>query len=531
VIEEPETLRALLKLRDLVDESVEEALHARLSLGDALAHVLPRAIVAVGAEAMVVRTFDEDLTLSVFIQPEGAAIPVLDEMIQRAGPAGGEVDLCAEGRVVMGAPLDVSGEWFGTIALVVSEGRYAEGEHFLREALHVIAEEVDNFFYSVHAAREKHRLMMDLGEALRDRVLAEGVRRAVRVLSRAIPLERLLLSYIGEDRTSRLQVQVFDKGELVFDTMGTLPSAPEHAEVREEARAYLKDRDPTLIRRFSFEGAREEVLINGVTEAVVVGKLLATSRQGDFNLYDRELLAAFAQFIRQRIVDFDKEWRNLACAFRPEDVARLLQADDYNRRYLAPREREVAIIYADISGFTRLSEQVLKTPSAVADLVEAWSREAVDRVWGLGGVFDKMVGDCVIALFGPPFFDREPQECLISAIRCAEAIREMTIAFPNREGFAHLGDLGLGVSIGVNLAPLFVGRFGPNQAFTGFSSGMNNTARLQHCAERNEILVMQSAIDRLPPIHGFTFSAERSAKVKNVADPLRFRTLGGPRPR
>src|SRR5205823_5664654 len=159
-----------------------------------------------------------------------------------------------------------------------------------------------------------------------------------------------------------------------------------------------------------FEGAREEVLINGISEAVIVGKILATSRQGEFNLYDRELLAAFSSFIRQRIVDFDKEWRNLACAFRQEDVARLLQSEDYGRRFLAPREREVAIVYADLSGFTRLSEQVLKTPSAVADLVEAWSRDAVDRVWAHHAVFDKMVGDCVIALFGPPFFDCPPEQ-------------------------------------------------------------------------------------------------------------------------
>ena len=279
-----------------------------------------------------------------------------------------------------------------------------------------------------------------------------------------------------------------------------------------------------MLRRFGFEGAQEEVLINGVTQATVVGKVLVTSRIGAFNTYDRELLAGFAGFIRQRVVDFNKEWRTLARSFRPDDVAQLLQVDDYAQRYLAPHEEQVAILYVDIAGFTRLSEQVLRLPSAVAALVEVWSRDAVNLVWEHGGVFDKMVGDCVIALFGPPFYKQAPGERLASAVNCARAIRAMTTALPARDGFERLREEGLAVSTGVNLAPLFVGQFGPNDNFTGFSSGMNNTARLQGCAERNEILVMSDAIASLPA-GGFEFGPERSAKVKNVADPLRFRPL------
>ena len=91
--------------------------------------------------------------------------------------------------------------------------------------------------------------------------------------------------------------------------------------------------------------------------------------------------------------------------------------------------------------------------------------------------------------------------------------------------FAHLERAGLGVSTGVNLAPLFVGQFGPNDNFTGFSSGMNNTARLQGCAAKDEILVMEDAIAALHGAASFSFGEERNAKVKNVAEPLQFRAL------
>jgi class 3 adenylate cyclase len=524
VNDDPKQLRQLLQLRDLIDDAVEGSLQARRSLPDAMAHILPIVVRALDARAAFVHTYSEELALSTFQHPKYGDIQELGAIISRAQAGVEPFALDEEDAVIVAQPLDVAGEYFGCAGLVFGAERRFDRD-FLLEALHIFCEETDNFFFSVRAAREKHLLMMDLGEALRDRVLAEGIRHAVGVLAKAMPLDRLLLACVGEDRSSRIQVQLFQAAELVVDTMGSLPSAPEHPQIREEARAYLDRRDPRLIKRFNFLGAREEVLINGITEAVVVGKILATSKQGTFNTFDRELLGAFGEFIRQRIVDFDKEWRSLACAFREDDVARLLQAEDYAKRYLSPREKEVAILYSDISGFTRLSEQVLKSPSAVADLVEAWSRDAVDLVWQHRGVFDKMVGDCVIALFGPPFYDRSPAECATDAIRCARAIRDMTAHFGSRSEFKHIGEGGLAVSSGVNLAALFVGRFGPNNAFTGFSSGMNNTARLQACADRGEILVMSSLVGRLPGTHGFTFGAERAAKVKNVAEPLRFRGL------
>jgi class 3 adenylate cyclase len=101
----------------------------------------------------------------------------------------------------------------------------------------------------------------------------------------------------------------------------------------------------------------------------------------------------------------------------------------------------------------------------------------------------------------------------------------MTRRLPERPGLEVLHDSAVGVATGLNLCPLFVGRFAPNDNFTGFSRGMNNTARLQGCAVRDEILVMAEAIPALGDGSRFAFGPERSAKVKNVADPLRFRAL------
>jgi adenylate cyclase len=519
--------RSLLALNERIDDLIEESLQARRSLGDTMSHVLPALCAVVGARAAFVRSFSEDLTLSTFTHPPGIVVPCFDEVLEKTGADGDSVVLVRGDVTVVAQPLDVAGEWFGQAGVVLdSTSRAAQDTSHVAASLNIMCEEVDNFLYSIRAARERHQVMMALADALRHRVLAEGLQAAVHVLAKSVPLDRLLLTCVAEEESeSTIHVQLFENGRLEVDTMGTLPPHADEAAIRKDAREHIRTGDLALLDRFGFKKVQEEVLINGVTTTTVVGKIVATSTVGAFNTYDRELLAGFAGFIRQRVVDFNKEWRNLHRSFRAEDVARLLNEDGYEQRLLSPREAEVGILFVDIAGFTRLSEQVLKTPSAVADLVERWSHQAVDIVWKHGGVFDKMVGDCIIALFGPPFFDSDPSDRIARAVRCGQEIRAMTSALPERDGFELLRPHGLHVSTGVNLAPLFVGRFGPNDNYTGFSSGMKNTARLQGCAERDEILVMRQGIERLPSDSGFRFGDERQAKVKNVAEPLRFAPL------
>jgi adenylate cyclase len=518
-----ELARALevAQVRALVDDLVEASLRERESLAAAQARILPALAERLGARAFFLSTYGEDNTLELFLWPEAASFPGLEEALAKTGPGGGPLALAKDGGLVLARPLDVAGEWFGAAGLA-APGLSEDAAPRLSALLEAGCEALDHFLYGLYAARERHRVMMALADALRHRVLEAGLSRAAGILARATPLDRLLIALAAEGDAPP-QVLLFEGARLALDTLSPGAPPPLAAAVTREAKDYLAGRSRALLARFGLAAGREEALINGVARQEVVGRLAAASAKGPLGTYDRELLAGFAGFIRQRVVDFGRERRRLSSSFRPGDVARLLREEDYEPRFLAPREAEVAILYADISGFTRVSERLLRSPSAVAALVEGWSREAVRLLWANGGAFDKMVGDCVIGLFGPPFYDEPPGEQLLRAIHTAKALREMTREFPSRPGLDALRQEGLGVAIGVNLAPLFVGYFGPNTNFTGFSSGMNNTARLQGCARRDEILVMAEALARLPAGHDLAFGAERAAPVKNVAAPLRFR--------
>jgi class 3 adenylate cyclase len=520
------SLRELYDLRNVVDELIEEGLVHHWSVSEVLGTLLPRVGDRLGVRGAFVETYGEDLAIHLYSwsSETGAelVIPEKAAIFERTGESRRERVLLDGSSVLVAQHLDVAGAWFGRAGLIADAK--ADGPK-LAASLNAMCEVLDNYLFSIRALREKHLVMMRLGNALRHRVLGEGVKQAVEVLAGAIPMARMVIVYVAEENAARtLHVQMYDGAELKVDTLTS--DSQTHTALRDLGREYLSGESTKILDELGVTAAQEEVLINGVTKSVIVGKMVVTSQHGVFNTYDRELLSAFAGFIRQRVVDFNKEWRSLAYSFRPDDVARLLQNDEYERRFLAPREETVAILYVDIAGFTRISETLLKTPAKVAELVETWSKDAVDLVWEHGGVFDKMVGDCIIALFGPPFYDEPPGERLARALRCARDIRAMTGKLPQREAFAVLREGGIAVSTGVNLAPLFVGQFGPNSNFTGFSSGMNNTARLQGCAGKDEILVMEDAIQALPKGHAFTFGEERSAPVKNVAAPLRFRALG-----
>jgi adenylate cyclase len=504
----------LMNLRVQIDEEIEAGLVEHEIVATVLGRVLAHLTAAVAASHAFVYTYEEDALLHMHAYPSEPP-DAARAFALRESSESERRSVCAPiaGGVLLARPLDIAGTWFGTAAVLIA----ADGDQQLAAtALEQTAEVIDNYLFGLYAAKQKQQIMLKLGKALRHRVLSAGMGEAVQLLAESVPLGDLLLVYRAQETAeSTIRCDLFRQG--VRQEVSAVSQA--------EAAAYLERGDTALLVRLGLGAVQEEVLINGITRSVVVGKMSATSTKGAFNTFDRDLLASFAGFVRQRVVDFNKEWRTLAASFRGADVAELLAEDDYRSKYLAPREESVGILYVDIAGFTRVSETLLRTPERVARLVELWSREVVDCVWKHGGVFDKMVGDCVIGLFGPPFYRGSPAERLGSALDAAMEIRALTEAFAQTPGFEVLRAGGLQVSTGVNLAPLFVGLFGPNENFTGFSSGMNNTARLQGCAKAGEILVMEEALQQLGDSGRYKFGPEASAAVKNVAEPLRFRAL------
>ena len=116
-----------------------------------------------------------------------------------------------------------------------------------------------------------------------------------------------------------------------------------------------------------------------------------------------------------------------------------------------------------------------------------------------------------------------PAESCERALEAATAIRRFTRELAaSSPGLEHAEE-SVGVAIGLNYCPLLVGFFGPNDNYTGFSSGMNNAARLQGLALRDEILCMESFAAAVNDSR--RFGELKATSVKNVAEPIRYRAL------
>ncbi len=516
---ELERLRACHALGRETDDALEAAIRDRLPLQRALAQLMPILCAHSGASGAWVRTFNEDLELSDHGWGEdlsGSAGHIVEATgTQRHfHQADGQGQLLAQ-------HIDVAGSDFGQAAIRVPD-RSRDPEE-LQALLETWCELVDNFLADIERSRRKQGLQEGLMRALAHPVLSQGVAIAVGLLQEQVRFEDLVLVFRGLSarRRNALNYRIVQGRELRHDSFTDELRAP--SELEEKLRGMLDGGDRSWLGEFGIGALRENVLISGVAESHVVGRLLVANRTGEFNTYDRDMLENFAQILRQRIVDFNREQQLLSQFFSPAVVLRLMGQEGYRDRFLEAREQACAVMYADISGFTRLSEQELRNPDRIGALVNEWSAQVVDIIWQCGGVFDKMVGDCVIGLWGPPFFDRDGRNLCSGAVEAARRIRDYTARLHETSQLLRGVRMPVGVAVGLNYCPLFVGLFGPNDDYTGFSSGMNNTARLQGLAKCDEILCTEGFCETLAqPEH---FGEPLQATVKNVAEPLRYRML------
>lgn len=518
-----------LALNSFADELLEECSRDKMSLRATLDRFLPAVAARLGAQAGLVWTRDEQLALQCYQSgtwsDDDRAALSRDTIRPAATSADGR-------RTIIAQPLDVAGRRVGVAAFAFKGNRLADSDT-LAARVDIVCEQFDDVLAAIQQAGFKQELILRLQQALKNVVFDRGVDDAVSALGKAIPLRDLVLIYQDDAGGGSVSYRIYRNGVCTHDP-DSRPHRQLHELIAREGPALLDHSRAKIAPVLGIAGALESVLISGLSTRAL-GKILATADNG-LSTFGMDLLRVFAECVSQRLVDYNRERRHLSQFFGPAVINELLQDPSYTETYLSPRTEEVALIYADINSFTKISEQILHDPGKIGRFVDRWSAGAVDILWKNGGVFDKMVGDCVIGIFGPPFFKTTPRQRITAAVKAAREILAFTIGLHADPELAPIAASpavpGLGVAVGLNLCPASVGLFGPNQDFTAFSSGMNATARLQSLAGFREILIMDSAKaalgDLAAPIRDARFEGPLESPVKNVARPLQYYRLGFP---
>lgn len=517
---EVEELEERLALHAFADGVLEECVRDRLSLKASMLKFLSAVAGRLGAKGGLALTRDELLNQAAY---SAGDLGKHDAWTLLSGRPDGVHRLESGTLVCQG--LDVAGETVGQLGFLFDA--LGCSEEAARERVDTVAEELDAILSTVHTASEKQKLIERINRALSNRVFEDGLDEAIGLLFETIGYQRLVFLW-KDSVTEGLFYRMYREAAPEWHSDGK-PHPGIEAAIEEQGDELLSPERHALQTVLGADGALEFVLVSGKTRADWLGKVLVHPTPMGFSTYALDLVRLTAEMARERLVDHNRERRHLSQFFPGPVIGQLLKEPAYMEKFLAPREERIAIVFADINGFTKISEQVLERPSAIGAFVDDWSAGAVDIVWKHGGTFDKMVGDCVIGLWGPPFFETSPERRALSALRAAREMLSFTVDY----GEKHLKDAlarhpemsrGLGLAIGVNLTPAFVGCFGPNQDYTAFSAGMNATARLQSVAGFREILAMDAAVEavrKLPEAKEFTFGEMQETKVKNVARPIR----------
>lgn len=512
------------RLSKAADELLETCVHERLSLRATMERFLPLVCGELGAVGAAVITRNEDLVTAAFSHGELAGEDPWTLLADRRFGA-----FPLRGHTLVSQVLDVAGTDVGTAGLVFEGELAPERIEGVRGRIQVVCEQLDGILATIHTASEKQDLIQRISQALADRVFERGLDTAVSLLHPTIDIQTLLFVWRDAVDERAICYRLYRRGKLEHDSESRRHPGLEAA-IRAHGVELLAPDRHRLRTVLGLEGCLENVLLSGLNRAEWLGKCLVQAGPRGFSTFALDLVRLLAQMARERLVDHNRERRHLAQFFAPPVINRLLREPAYDEKYLAPREQEVAILYADINGFTRLSELVLEKPSLIGQFINRWAEGAVNILWEHGGTFDKMVGDCIIGLFGPPFYEEPRARRALNALEAARRMLEFTIRFaegPLLDGIKSKPELanGLGIAVGVNLCPACVGVFGPNHDVTAFSAGMNATARLQSLAGFREILAMESvvrAVGGLPDAHGYRFGELTETPVKNVSKPLRY---------
>ena len=167
-----------------------------------------------------------------------------------------------------------------------------------------------------------------------------------------------------------------------------------------------------------------------------------------------------------------------SCHAEVAEGARFCSACGFELTRREDERRVVTVLFADIVGFTGLSED--RDPEQVKNLVDRCFALLADDITAFGGRVDKVVGDAIVALFGAPIAHDDDAE---RAVRAALRMQETVGRFDGETG------VGMRLRIGINTGEVLVGGLSAGDDYTAMGDVVNTASRLQTTAEPGTVVV------------------------------------------
>jgi class 3 adenylate cyclase len=201
----------------------------------------------------------------------------------------------------------------------------------------------------------------------------------------------------------------------------------------------------------------------------------------------------------------------------PHVVQQLIQ--DPLALNLGGETKEISVIFADIRGYTSLSERL--APEEVMNLINRYLQIMCEAIWEEEGTLTAFQGDALMAIFNAPLPQPTHAE---HAVRAAWKMRMAVLHYQQ----THPQDTPIRFGFGVNTGLATVGNLGSSnrlQNYTAIGDVVNVASRLQNNVSDNNVLLNDSTYTQVQQCvqTGRPFQLS----VKNKASPLTVRYLLG----
>ncbi len=231
------------------------------------------------------------------------------------------------------------------------------------------------------------------------------------------------------------------------------------------------------------------------------------------NVRSRDEIGDLAKRFNDMIVQLNERFE--LQKFVSRGTMKAIEESEHRKVSLGGERRRVAILFADIRGYTAFSEG--REPEEVVEVLNSYFQTISDIVAENHGDIDKFVGDEVMALFIGQNMTKHAVEC---AIAIMGAMKKMT----------EESGVNLRIGIGVHVGEVVFGAMGSSQRkdFTVLGDHVNLAARLCGAAGPDETMVTRDVMDDLPAKLTDLAESLEPIKVKGKAKPIEIYVYHGP---
>lgn len=142
---------------------------------------------------------------------------------------------------------------------------------------------------------------------------------------------------------------------------------------------------------------------------------------------------------------------------------------------LGGKRAEVTVLFADIRGFTSISEQL--SPVEVTKILNEYFSELVPIIEQHKGILNKFMGDAILAIFGEPIKNENHP---VDAVKCANKMLKKVKLLQDK--WLNEGKPKIEIGIGIATGEAFVGNIGSEERleYTVIGDTVNTASRIEN---------------------------------------------------